>query len=77
MEFYGQKNIKGQLPILIGTIPVKSSFNDFITVKKKGEDSDETNMSSNGNKIHSFGASLGYPDLGKFQFLFEISISVT
>lgn len=61
MEFYGQKNIKGQLPILIGSIPLRSVFRDFVNLKKRNGDPGE----DNGASRKGFGVSMGYPDLRK------------
>jgi len=30
MELYGQKNLKAQLPLVIGTIPSRSAFPDLV-----------------------------------------------
>jgi len=68
MEFYGQKNIKGQLPILIGSIPLRSVFRDFVNLKKRNGNPEVTE--DNGlSRIPPFGLSMGYPDLRKFKLL--------
>ena len=64
MEFYGQKNIKGQLPILIGSIPLRSVFRDFVNLKKRdGADSEDNRK--------PFGLSMGYPDLRKSKLVLQ------
>jgi hypothetical protein len=72
MEIYGKGNIKGQLPILIGTIPLKSTFKAFTAgktqekVQEKEKEASPAAAATNGKsgkRTQSISEILGYPGL--------------